>query len=76
MYETLKRILVETLRVEPSQVRLDATKEDLELDSLGVVELAMVLEKDHGLRISDEELQALDTVADIVALMELRSVAS
>jgi acyl carrier protein len=76
VYDTLKKILVETLRVEPSQVRPDATKDDLELDSLGVVELAMVLEKDHGLLISDEELQGVDTVADIVALMEQRSVAS
>jgi acyl carrier protein len=76
MFETLRTILVDTLQVRPDDVRPEATKEELDLDSLSVVELAMILEKDHGVRISDEELQAVDTLGDIVALMEQRSVAS
>ncbi|TQM78412.1 acyl carrier protein [Saccharothrix saharensis] len=72
MYETLKNILVETLKIAPEQVTPEATKDDLELDSLAVVELSMVLGKEHGLHISDEELQDVETVGDIVALMEER----
>ena len=75
MYETLKTILVEKLKVDKDQVTPDATTDDLELDSLGMVELAMILEKDHGLLISDEELRDMRTIGDMVALMEERSAA-
>ncbi|NUT46036.1 MAG: acyl carrier protein [Saccharothrix sp.] len=73
MYETLKQILVDTLKVEPEQITPDATKDDLDLDSLAFVELSMVLGKEHGLHISDDELFDMETVGDIVALMEERA---
>ncbi|MEU4768279.1 acyl carrier protein [Actinosynnema sp. NPDC023794] len=73
VYETLKKILVDTLKVEPEQITPDATKDDLDLDSLAFVELSMVLGKEHGLHISDDELFDMETVGDIVALMEERA---
>ena len=76
MFETLKNILVDKLKVSPDQVVPEATKEDVELDSLAVVELSLVLEKELGLKISDDELMELDTVGEIVALMEQRSAGS
>ncbi|GLZ42495.1 phosphopantetheine-binding protein [Actinokineospora sp. NBRC 105648] len=74
MFETLKTILVDKLKISPDQITLEASKEDVELDSLAVVELSLVLEKELGLKISDDELIEVDTVGEIVALMNERSV--
>lgn len=74
MFETLKKILVEKLKVSPDQVTPDATKEDVELDSLAVVELSLVLEKELNITISDDELLEVPTIGEIAALMEQRSV--
>ncbi|GGS24195.1 MULTISPECIES: acyl carrier protein [Actinokineospora] len=73
MFETLKNILVDKLKISGDQIVAEATKEDIELDSLAVVELSLVLEKELGLKISDDELMELDTVGEIVALMEQRA---
>jgi acyl carrier protein len=73
VYEILKDILVGKLKVSPDQVTLDATKEDIELDSLAVVELSMLFQSELGLTISDDELIEVLTVGDIVDLMEARS---
>ncbi|SDD17975.1 acyl carrier protein [Actinokineospora iranica] len=74
MFETLKNILVDKLKVSPDQITMEASKEDVELDSLAVVELSLVLEKELGLKISDDELIEVETVGEIVALMTERSV--
>ena len=74
MFETLKTILVEKLKVSPDQVTPEATKEDVELDSLAVVELSLVLEKELGIKISDDELLEVPTIGEIADLMEQRSV--
>lgn len=73
MYEVLKDILVSKLKVQPDQITLDSSKEDIELDSLAVVELSLLLETELGIRISDDELLEVPTVGDIVDLMEERS---
>jgi acyl carrier protein len=69
VFETLKEIMVDVLCIPPERITPDATREELGLDSLSLVELSMVLEKSHGLVISDDELQEADSVSDIVALM-------
>ncbi|GHF29958.1 hypothetical protein GCM10010218_08960 [Streptomyces mashuensis] len=73
MLEQLKDILVNKLKVTPDQVVPEATHEDLELDSLAVVELSLVLEQELGIRISDDELLEAPTIGDMVALMDERS---
>lgn len=76
MFEILKNILVGKLKVAPEQVTMEANKDDLELDSLGVVELSMILQTDLGLEITDNELLEVENIAEMVALMEERSVGS
>jgi acyl carrier protein len=72
--EVLQRIreyLAEELEIDPAQVDEGTRfKEDLEADSLHLVELVVDLEDRYGLRIPDEEAARLDTVgkvADFVA---------
>jgi acyl carrier protein len=48
-------------------------KEDLEIDSLGQVELALALEDAFGLILLDEELEDIATVGDMVSLVESKS---
>jgi acyl carrier protein len=76
VFETLKEILVNKLKVSPIEITMDATKDDVELDSLAVVELAIILDKDLGIKISDDELAAAETIGDIVQLMQERSAAA
>jgi acyl carrier protein len=73
MLEQLRNILADTLKVAPETIVPEATREDIELDSLAVVELSLLLKSELGLDISDDELLEADTVADMARLMEERS---
>jgi acyl carrier protein len=72
--EVLERIrahLSAELKIDPARIREDTRfKEDLEADSLDLVELVMELEDSYGIRIPDEEAVKILTVgqaADYVA---------
>ncbi|MER6140504.1 phosphopantetheine-binding protein [Streptomyces sparsogenes] len=73
MFDTLKEILVHKLKVTPEQVTPEATRDDVELDSLAVVELSLVLDKEFHIAISDDELLEAPTIGDMARLMEERS---
>ena len=66
-FERIKKITVDLLGVEPDQVTPDARfREDLEADSLDLVELIMALEEEFGGTVSDEEAQQIKTVGQAV----------
>ncbi|CAM5629938.1 acyl carrier protein [Streptomyces luteogriseus] len=73
MLEQLKEILSNKLKVSPEAITPEATREDIELDSLAVVELSLLLKSELGLDVSDDDLLEAETVADMVRLMEERS---
>lgn len=74
MFETLKEILVGKLKVDPERITREATRDDVELDSLAVVELSLLLEKELGVHVSDDELMETASIGDMVALIESRKV--
>ncbi|APY86579.1 acyl carrier protein [Streptomyces alfalfae] len=73
MLEQLKEILSNKLKVSPEAITPEATKDDIELDSLAVVELSLLLKSELDIDVSDDDLLEADTVADMVELMETRS---
>ena len=63
----LAEILQEIAGVDPEAVELDKTfVDDLDVDSLSMVEVAMAAEEKFGVKIPDEELSNLKTVSDAV----------
>jgi acyl carrier protein len=66
-YEDVKTIIVDLLGVEPAKVTPEARfREDLEADSLDLVELIMAFEDKFGGEISDEDAQKITTVGQAV----------
>jgi acyl carrier protein len=66
-FERIKKIIVDLLGVDEDQITMEARfREDLEADSLDLVELIMAVEEEFDGQISDEEAQKLATVGDAV----------
>lgn len=67
----LTDLLVDELGIERDDIRPDAKfEEDLDVDSLGVVELLMALEDSFGVKIPDEEAEQISTVGEAIDLVE------
>jgi len=72
--EKVKKIIVEQLGVEESQVNPEAKFiEDLGADSLDTVELVMALEEEFGLEIPDEEAEKILTVGAAIQYIKDRT---
>ncbi|MBW6463588.1 MAG: acyl carrier protein [Dethiobacteria bacterium] len=66
----VKGIIADQLEVGIDKLTLDTTFEDIDADSLDIVELVMALEEEFDLEISDQEIENIKTVGDIVRYIE------
>ena len=70
-FETLKAQAVEVLAVDADTITMEAHfADDLDADSLDLVELVMALEEAFDITIEEEELEGIETVANAVALVD------
>jgi acyl carrier protein len=68
--DTLKEVAAEVLSVDPDQVVETARfKEDLDADSLDLVELVMGLEERFDIEVPEEDLEGVTTVGQAVDLV-------
>ena len=69
-FETFKKCAVEVLQVTPEQVTMEAKfGEDLDADSLDLVELVMALEEAFDVEVPEEELEGITTVGQAYELV-------
>lgn len=71
--EEVKGIIIELLGADPVKIIPEARfREDLEADSLDLVELIMAFEEKFGGEISDEDAQKITTVGEAVTYLDAR----
>ena len=71
LFVQVKEIVIDLLGVSEDKVTMEASfREDLEADSLDLVELIMAFEDKFGGEISDEDAQKITTVGEAVAYLK------
>ena len=70
IFETVKEAIVELCSINGDIITEDATMENIGIDSLDVVDVITSLEETFEISISDEDVENIETVGDIVELVE------
>ena len=71
VFEKIKKIIVDELGIDESKVTLDSRfKEDLGADSLDAVEIIMQVEEEFGVEITEDVIQNMKVLGDIVKYIE------
>lgn len=70
--EKVKAIISEQLEVAAESLTAETTFEEIDADSLDIVELVMALEEEFDLEISDQEIENIKTLGDIITFLESR----
>ena len=73
VFEKIKEIVVDQLGVEESDITMETTFEQLNADSLDIVELIMAFEEEFGIEISDGDAEKLTTVSAAVNYVKERT---
>ncbi|HHV41926.1 MAG TPA: acyl carrier protein [Clostridiaceae bacterium] len=67
IFERVRDMLAEQLRIEPETIKMDSNFiDDMNADSLDIVEMVMAMEQEFDLSIPDEEAERIKTVGDAV----------
>lgn len=77
IFERVKRIIVDQLGVDEAKVVREARfRQDLQADSLDLVELIMAFEEEFGGEISDEDAQKITSVGEAVDYLQSHGAAA
>ncbi len=73
-FERIKEILVENLGLVEDEVTLEADiQEDLGADSLDIMEIVICVKDEFDITIEDDEIQNMNTVADLVNYIDKKN---
>jgi acyl carrier protein len=71
MFETLKKLLVDELQIDPKAITADAElSSDLGINSIELANLIMICEEKFDITIDDDDIHKLVTVGDVVSYLE------
>ena len=71
VFERIQQILVDQLDLEADTITMESDiVDDLEADSLDVVDLVMTIEDEYGLEVPDDQIENFRTVGDVVKYIE------
>jgi acyl carrier protein len=70
MYDTLVDLLANRFEVDRAEIKPDVTFEDLEMDSLFLVELLLVVQQEIGVKISEDTASPRDTIERAAELIQ------
>lgn len=73
IFEKVKALVVEQLSVEADEISLETTFEDLNADSLDVVELVMALEEEFDIEIPDEDAEKIRSIGAAVEYIKAKA---
>ncbi|MEV8314373.1 phosphopantetheine-binding protein [Streptomyces sp. NPDC059900] len=73
-YDRLVGLLTKGFGVEADEVAPENTFEDLELDSLALVELTLAAQEEFGITLTDDDLHAKNTMAEAAGVLEAKQV--
>ncbi len=68
--DKVREIISEQLDVEKGKIDAETTFEEIDADSLDLVELVMALEEEFEIEISDEEIEKIKSVGDVVGYID------
>ena len=69
-FEKIKNIIAEQLGLDEDDIAMESVIEDLGADSLDLVEIIMALEEEFDTDISDDDVERIKTVGDIVSYVK------
>lgn len=71
--DKVKAIIAEQLEADIDSLTMETTFEEIDADSLDIVELVMALEEEFDLEISDQEIENIKSVGDVVKYIESKA---
>lgn len=75
IFDYLREVVAELGEIDPSEVEQQSELFDLGLDSLRSLELVVRMERRFGIRLTEGEIRAVRTIADIISLAMTKEVA-
>jgi len=73
--DKLKQLIVDVFVIEPEEFRFDLKRDDIETwDSLGVVSLAVGVQETFGYHFSPEEAVRVQSVQDVMTILEAKGI--
>ncbi len=71
VFDKVKEVIIDELGVEEHKIVTEANViEDLDADSLSVMEIVMALEEEYDIEVPEDEIMKLKTVGDVVKYVE------
>ncbi|MBR0515642.1 MAG: acyl carrier protein [Eubacterium sp.] len=71
MFDKLVSIMAEQLGVQPQDISMDTLlRDDLAVDSLDLYNLGMILEDEFNIELPQDEMNDIESVADVVKMLK------